>query len=390
MNNTLSCLWIQPLLDDISILSIKSWMKLGYHVELYTYSDVDKFLIYNKIWNNMAITVLDANTILPKTEEDSLPLSDLFRFTLLSKQEKVVWLDTDMFLLKRLSDGNFVSSEHSQQTGAFRTINRKKTANIGVLSQSDRIIDWNKIIEKCKKSNMKQNSNCNSYMKIYQKEIHNNHWNLIAEPNAFCPVAWCYAKEIYTEPDIIGNKFAIAQKRLDWILENSTSIHLWRNLYRKNKYEIKENSVYNKLKELVTTQYTVCIPSYNRLKGIQEKTLKLLKKNDITNINIFVSTQKDFEEYTAADIGNVVLVPEEFSGIGAVRSFIVNEWSEDGESLVLYDDDIEDVKNLHGGSVDLLDFHDEFISNLKALGLYFGGIPLCANPYFLKDSWTRS
>tara|TARA_R110000796_G_scaffold38655_2_gene97033 strand:+ start:605 stop:1981 length:1377 start_codon:yes stop_codon:yes gene_type:complete len=338
----------------------------------------------------MSITVLDANEILPKTEEDSLPLSDLFRFTLLSKIEKCVWLDTDIFLLKRLSDGNFVSSEHSNRTGAFRTKDRTKTANIGCISQTEKIIDWQKIIEKCKKSNSKQNSNCNNYMKIYQKEIHNNHWDIIAEPNAFCPISWCYAKEIYTEPDIIGTKFGIAQKNLEWILENSTSVHLWRNLFRKNKYEIKENSVYNKLKELVTTQYKICIPSYNRLKGIQDKTLKLLKKNDITNIYIFVSTQKDFEEYSEAKIGNIVLVPEEYSGIGAVRSFIVNEWAEDGDDLVFYDDDIEDVKNLYGGSVDLLDFHDEFHSNLKALNLFFGGLPLCSNPYFMKDSWTRS
>ena len=73
-----------------------------------------------------------------------------------------------------------------------------------------------------------------------------------------------------------------------------------------------------------------------------------------------------------------------------MRSFVENEWADDKDDLVFYDDDIETVKNLYGGEVDLLDFHDEFICNLKALNLYFGGIPLCANPYFLKDSWTRS
>ena len=390
MNNTLSCLWIQPLLDDISILCIKSWVKLGYHVEIYTYSDIGKFKCYNKVWGNMSITVLDANTILQKTEDDSLPLSDLFRFTLLSKQEKTVWLDTDLFLLKRLSDGNFVSSEHSNQTGAFKTKDRTKTANIGCISQSEKIIDWQKIIDKCNNSNKKQNSNNNNFMKIYQKEIHGNHFNIIAEPNAFCPIAWCYSKELYTEPDIIGTKFGIAQKNLEWILENSVGIHLWRNLYRTKKYKIKEDSVYNKLKELVTTQYKICIPSYNRLNGIVDKTLKLLKKHDINNINIFVSTQKDYDEYTAAGLGNIVLVPEEFAGIGAVRSYIVNHWAEDGDDLVMYDDDIETVKNLYGGEVDLLDFHDEFICNLKSLGLFFGGVPLCTNTFFMKDSWTRS
>ena len=36
----------------------------------------------------------------------------------------------------------------------------------------------------------------------------------------------------------------------------------------------------------------ICIPSYNRLSGVQEKTLKLLNKYDVANINIFVSTEK--------------------------------------------------------------------------------------------------
>jgi len=391
MNNTVSCLWIQPLLDDISVMCIKSWIRLGYQVNIYTYSRVDQFKTFNRIWDNMSLTILDANEILPQPEDSKLlPLSDMFRFALLSKQEKCVWVDTDLFLLKRLSDGNFVSSEHSNQKGAYRTKNRTKTANIGVISQTEKIIDWNKIIEKCNKSNAKQNSNWNNYMKIYQKEIHDNHWNLIAEPTAFCPIAWCYSKEIYTEPDIIGDKFGITQHNLEWILENSVGVHLWRNLYSKKKYSLTKDCVYNKLKEMVTTQYKICIPSYNRLEGIKNKTLKLLKKHDIDSIFIFVSTQKDKEEYTAAGIGNIVLVPEEFSGIGAVRSFIVNEWAQDGDDLVFYDDDIEDVKDLHGSSVDLLDFHDQFICNLKALNLYFGGIPLCANPFFMKDSWTRT
>ena len=35
---TITCLWIQQELDDISIRCIKSWIALGYHVDLWTYS----------------------------------------------------------------------------------------------------------------------------------------------------------------------------------------------------------------------------------------------------------------------------------------------------------------------------------------------------------------
>ena len=132
----------------------------------------------------------------------------------------------------------------------------------------------------------------------------------------------------------------------------------------------------------------VCIPSYNRLSGVQEKTLKLLKDYDVTDINIFVSTEKDYEEYKKEDIGNVVLVPTEYEGIGAVRSYIVNVWAADKDHVVMMDDDIEMVKNLHGGEVNVKDFFKEFFSKLEEENLYFGGVPLCTNTFFMKDEWS--
>ena len=132
----------------------------------------------------------------------------------------------------------------------------------------------------------------------------------------------------------------------------------------------------------------VCIPSYNRLNGIKTKTLKLLHQYDVANINIFVSTQKDYDEYKKEDIGNIVLVPEEYKGIGAVRSYIVNEWAEDKDHIVFMDDDIEMVKDLNGAEVNVKDFFENFFIKLQEEELYFGGIPLCANPFFMKDEWS--
>ena len=132
----------------------------------------------------------------------------------------------------------------------------------------------------------------------------------------------------------------------------------------------------------------ICVPSYNRLNGVQEKTLKLLKDYDVDNITIFVSTEKDYEDYASAEMGNVVLVPSEFEGIGAVRSYIVNEWADDKDNIVMMDDDIELVKNLHGGNVDIKEFFEEFFSKLEEENLYFGGVPLCTNTFFMKDEYS--
>ena len=134
----------------------------------------------------------------------------------------------------------------------------------------------------------------------------------------------------------------------------------------------------------------ICVPSYNRLDGIKNKTLKLLKKYDVANIYIFVSTQKDLDEYKKEDIGNIILVPEEFAGIGAVRSFIVNEWANDKDHIVMLDDDLEMVKDLNSEEVNVKDFFESFFSKLEEENLFFGGVPLCSNPFFLKDNWTKT
>ena len=387
---TISCLWIQDVLDDFSNICIGSWLHLNYNVDIYTYSDIDYFKKVNKICINNKIKIINANDILIPDNKAFLPLSDLFRFTLLSKKDECVWLDTDLFLLRPLPSGDYVSSEHSNQTGAFMTKNRKKTANIGCISQTKQTIDWQKIINKCGKSKKEQNSNANNFMKIYQKEVLDKHWDIVKEPDDFCPISWCYSKEIYTEQDIIGKKYGIDQKKIAWILQNSIGVHLWRNLFTTKKYLIEKECVFTKIINYHHIKFRCCIPSYNRLDGIQKKTIKMLNEFDITDYTIFVSTQKDYDEYTAEDIGNIVLVPEEFAGIGAVRSFIVNHWANDHDNIVMLDDDIEQYKNYYDRPANFNIITQDMFSNLKDLGLYFGGLPLCANIFFLKDTWSKS
>tara|TARA_R110000765_G_scaffold181987_2_gene287971 strand:+ start:304 stop:1836 length:1533 start_codon:yes stop_codon:yes gene_type:complete len=386
----ISALWIQYTLDEHSNICIQSWLNLNYTVNLYTYSSLKVFKNNNNICLNSKINVIDANIILKKTESDFLPLSDMFRFHLLNKSSKCLWIDTDMFLLKRLPKTNFVSSEHSNQTGAFKTKDRTKTPNIGIISQiSGNLLNWTNIIKKCEKNNTKQNSNNNNFMKIYQKEMMTKP-NLVAEPELYCPISWCYAKEIYTKKDVIGTKYGIDQHNIDWILDNSFSIHLWRNLFRTKKYEIKKDSIYSRLKDLVKQDYNICIPSYNRLIGIQQKTLEMLKQNNINKINIFVSTTKDYDEYKKADIGNIILVPSNYNGIGAVRDYIINKWAPNKSNIIMIDDDIEKIISKENTNVDLKTFFPQFFDKLEEMDLFFGGVPLCANRFFMKNEWSSN
>tara|TARA_R110000765_G_scaffold245757_1_gene347871 strand:- start:1902 stop:3422 length:1521 start_codon:yes stop_codon:yes gene_type:complete len=386
---TISCLWIQKNLDDISNECITSWLNLGYNVTIYTYALPLSFSICNKICRNNNIKIVDANTILEYEEKEHLPLADLFRFNLLSKSSKCVWVDTDLFLLKQLPLTNFVSSEHANQKGAFVPKDRTKTANIGIISQlSGHLLDWDKIIDKINKCNTKQNSNNNNFMKIYQKEMHKR-MQLVAEPHLYCPIPWSFAKELYTMNDIIGSKYGVNCLGIEHILQNSIGIHLWRNLLTTKKFNIKDTSVYNKIiNRNNKPNYKICIPSYNRLDGIKKTTLNLLKKYNIDNVYIFVSTKKDYDDYTG--LGNIILVPEEHKGIGAVRSWIINDWTDDKDNIVFIDDDIELIKTKECLEVDLNILIKDFFIKLIETDLYFGGLPLCANAYFLKNKWTTT
>jgi len=391
----ISCLWIQKELDLISNTCIQSWLNLNYDIIIYTYADTLDFINSNTVCSNSRIEVMDANTILSwdTSTEDYLPLSDLFRFTLLSKQDNCLWLDTDMFLLKELPPGNYVSSEFANKTGAFVPKDRTYTANIGVISQIKKIIDWDKIIKSCLKNNKKQNSNKNNFMKIYQKEIHSNYFELVRPAQNFCPIHWAFANSIYEEDDIIGCKYGIEHRGIEDIVVNSIGIHLWRNLYKTKQYVLQPGSVFRQLQQSNNFNYKICIPSYRREEELFSKTYNLIKKYNIPRVavNIFVSDQKDYTEYKEMFPKiNIVLVPEAFKGIGAVRSFITNEWSNDKDKIVMIDDDIEFLKNEDLSHCNLKNLIIDFFEKLQDHNLNFGGLPLCSNTFFFKDVWTTT
>jgi len=385
--NTISCLWIQKNLDEISNLCIESWLKQGYKVDIYTYSLLLNFSICNPICRDSRVKVIDARTIYDG-EDDFLPCSDKFRFMLLNSKEQLIWMDTDVFLIKRIPKGTYVSSEACKKVGAFSPKGRELTANIGVISQEERIIDWGSIIDKINKKSLKQNQNKNSYMKIYQDVIHKKHMDIVKPPDYFCPISWAFAKEIYTMKDIEGGKFGIINS---WtkIKQNEKvyGIHLWRNIKTVKKYEALEGCVYNQIKDMLNERhYKICIPSYNRRDFLNSTTAKLLEGFDYT---VFVSTVNDYLEYKQL-YRNVVLVPHIYKGIGKVRSFIINEWAEHGDKIIMIDDDIKEIKDNENKKINLKSFFDEFFEKLKTHNLHFGGIVLCNNTFFMRRTWTTN
>jgi hypothetical protein len=242
--DTITCLWIQSDLDEFSTVCIKSWIRLGYHVDLYTYS--------TSFMNNISISHLhikDANKILSIPIDDTTHkpfLADEFRFNLFKQnkegdRDKLIWCDTDILLLRTIpTKSNYVSSQYTQQTGAFKC-RKKIVPNIGVMCLDGREdIDYNKILN-CKK---KPKAFQSKYLKEYEKQVPPD---LIMHPEAFCPIHWAWAKELFTCKFFKNQfKYGIAQKQIEDILpdENILGVHLWRQIYHKKKLEINDSSVY--------------------------------------------------------------------------------------------------------------------------------------------------
>ncbi|MFZ5709065.1 MAG: hypothetical protein ACOY4T_05150 [Pseudomonadota bacterium] len=115
-------LWIGGPLSFLEQLCIKSFLDAGHETILYSYEEIP---------NAPAGTVrADANAILPQAnvlrhERTNSPAlhSDLFRYHLLSREDRIIWADTDAYCVKPFVTG----------TGHFHAWESDKGINGGVL-----------------------------------------------------------------------------------------------------------------------------------------------------------------------------------------------------------------------------------------------------------------
>tara|TARA_R100000654_G_scaffold52706_2_gene78820 strand:- start:1395 stop:2156 length:762 start_codon:yes stop_codon:yes gene_type:complete len=135
--------------------------------------------------------------------------------------------------------------------------------------------------------------------------------------------------------------------------------------------------------------FKICIPSYKRKEFLKNTTAKLLEKHNL-KYYVFVSTDNDFEEYSK-EFERVVKIPTQYKGIGQVRHYIINRWAEDKEKIIMIDDDIKHLINIENKIVeDLPSFFNEFFDKLQETELFFGGVPLCNNTFFMKKNYSTN
>ena len=403
--NELTCLWMFGDLPKLQQMCLKSWLKRGYKVVLYSYAP---FAISFK---NDNLEIRDAIEImeLPKVIEGSvLPASDLWRFIYLY-QKGGTWIDFDMVMLKRLPEDEFIiSSEHCQKKGAYARKNTDKTANIGIL-RFPKEDQWLKgVIAKIQNTKQKDIRPI-TYMQIFQKELEKlDFWKeLVSHPDEYCPISWAYSKNIYTNGDLGGNKYAIDQKDFDWIHDNSYCIHMWNNHLRTkyNDLELDQypDSIYNKLClefDPPKPSYRIAIPSYKRAKLCRDKTLAFLEKKGISksSISIFVNDSDEQTEYLKIN-PEYEIINTKTSGIGNVRTFI-RDFYEIGTDLLIVDDDIRNIielipaeytKDNRADSIENLHkFIEDGFDKCREVKATLWGVCLFDNPFFLKKGFTTN
>ncbi len=240
-------LWIGKT-NPICRICMKSWQKLGYHVVVYTdLNNHDTFLDQ--------FDLREYKTVLNGTVEEILPFSDLFRYKRLYQQGGI-WLDADMFLLRRLpSEEYIISSERTAQKGAFKR-QIEEIPNIGVLKFPPKCSLLEFVIKKIEKSRSKSKK-CTKNMFIFQDAILKTYptWlEEVAPAQMFCPVNWANVKEIYYG-DKFTSKYGQKVNQIDEIMAKSVGIHLWENIsLGKAKIDFEKvrfDSLYRKLYNLV-------------------------------------------------------------------------------------------------------------------------------------------
>jgi glycosyltransferase involved in cell wall biosynthesis len=140
--------------------------------------------------------------------------------------------------------------------------------------------------------------------------------------------------------------------------------------------------------------YTIVIPTYNRVDGLIKKTLQTLKRHRVPpeKIVLFVADTEEAERY--ADIQRLGLVSEirkGVKGLGPQRNVIMSHFPE-GTPLVCLDDDVEGFYRLESDHLVQLEpdgfeaMVQQGFAECVASGASFWGIYPCKNAFFMKKA----
>ena len=132
----------------------------------------------------------------------------------------------------------------------------------------------------------------------------------------------------------------------------------------------------------------IAIPSYNRPKVLIDKTLPTLIKHGIklNNIDIFLFDETQKEIYDTHIINKYKccanIIVTDILDLGERLNYILNEYYDEGEEVLLIEDDIREVNK------ELIPLCEEGFKLCKEHNLFIWGISPTANNFFHKEGYS--
>jgi len=137
------------------------------------------------------------------------------------------------------------------------------------------------------------------------------------------------------------------------------------------------------------TDYVICIPSYKRAELCNEKSLSMLKENNIPakKINVYVANKEEYDEYVnILDKSKYNKLVIGIKGLVPQRQFIMEQFPQ-GKHIVFFDDDVSMIdltmsSITKGKSLDF--FFKHAFKECQNYKSYIWGVYPVFNPFFRK------
>lgn len=231
-DNFIQCLWIGNQLSRMEEMCIRSYIQNAHTVHLYTYENIRNVPV--------GTIIMDANKIIPedkifkyKNHDSYAGFANLFRYKLLLEKGGY-WTDMDNICLKTLTRTDpYIFASERRQNGRFSVNNCFIYATKGAeimeycydtaLSRKPEELNWGDTGPKLLTQAM-------SKYELYDYIVH---------PNVVCPVDWWNCTDFISKSisDVVG--------------EDTYTIHLWNEMWRRNKMDktvtYSENCVYEEI-----------------------------------------------------------------------------------------------------------------------------------------------
>lgn len=245
--NEIFSIWVNNEPNNLNYRCWNSWLRQGYSVVLLTddlqlLKDVE---LSSKI-ELILITNLGVSFDIPN-KENLLQYIDLWRFIYL-KDYGGTWLDSDMYLTKRLPESEIIiSSEHTLQAGGRKSKDLYRP-NIGCLRFPPNHPFVEEVVrvltpfdKKDDNPNVNQTSKMMKFINLLKKTkwVHMNEY--VVEPQVFCPVPYPFAKELFMNH--YQNARVKYGLKFDYRDDTTCGVHLWENLTF-NKHKIDLNNIH--------------------------------------------------------------------------------------------------------------------------------------------------